>query len=145
MSAACYCLQVERTAPMPTSAPWCCLTCCLLLPAGGAYGTPAYFYAVVLFDLLPMRMLPPTFFALISYWMVGLHPGCASCITWFVSLVVGANVASATMCMAIGAAAPSNSLANMVGGWVGVEGGAMCMAIRAAAPSSSSPPYPAPP
>ncbi len=44
----------------------------------------AYFTAVVLFDVVPMRVLPPTFFALFSYWMVGLHPSCATCILWFI-------------------------------------------------------------
>lgn len=50
----------------------------------GAYGTPAYFAAVVLFDLLPMRIIPPTFFALFSYWMIGLHKSSAVCLLWFI-------------------------------------------------------------
>lgn len=50
----------------------------------GAYGTPAYFAAVVLFDLLPMRIIPPTFFALFSYWMIGLHQSSAVCLLWFI-------------------------------------------------------------
>ncbi len=69
-----------------------------------------------MFDLLPLRVVPPFFFALFSYWVIGLHPSCGPCILWFVAVLVGANVASAVMCMAIGAGAPSNSAANMVGG-----------------------------
>ncbi|EFJ49894.1 hypothetical protein VOLCADRAFT_104135 [Volvox carteri f. nagariensis] len=83
--------------------------------ASGVYGTPAYFTAVVLFDLLPMRVLPPTFFALFTFWLVGLHPSCATCILWFIGILVSSNITAATMCMAIGAAAPSNSVANLVG------------------------------
>ena len=62
-----------------------------------------------------MQVLPPTLFALITYPAVGLHPSCPACIIWFITTLVGANVAAASMCMAIGAAAPSNSVANMVG------------------------------
>ncbi|GIL42172.1 hypothetical protein Vafri_236 [Volvox africanus] len=83
--------------------------------ASGVYGTPAYFTAVVLFDLLPMRVVPPTFFALFTFWMVGLHPSCAICILWFIGILVSSNITAATMCMAIGAAAPSNPIANLVG------------------------------
>ena len=43
--------------------------------AAGAYGTPAYFTAVVLFDVLPMRLLPPLFFIIFSRPMIGLRPG----------------------------------------------------------------------
>jgi len=79
------------------------------------YGTSAYFTAVYLFDILPLRVLPPCFFGLISYQVIGLHPGCAACIGWFVAILVLANVASATCSMAIGAATSSNSTANLVG------------------------------
>lgn len=63
----------------------------------GAYGTPAYFAAVVLFDLLPMRILPPTFFALFSYWMIGLHKSSAVCLLWFIG-VLRAVVVAASGC-----------------------------------------------
>lgn len=61
-------------------------------------------------------MLPPSFFALITYPAVGLHPTCRSCILWFLSTLVGANITAAAMCMAIGAGTPTNSTANMVSG-----------------------------
>eukprot|EP00798_Chlamydomonas_sp_ICE-L_P020669 gene20669-27459_t len=72
----------------------------------GLYNAPAYFTAVV---------IPPVFFALFSYPAIGLHPTCSACILWFVWTLIVANVTSASMCMAIGAAAPSNTVANMVG------------------------------
>lgn len=50
----------------------------------GAYGTPAYYTAVLLFDIVPMRVVPPLFFAMFSYWMIGLHTQCTSCIFAFI-------------------------------------------------------------
>lgn len=50
---------------------------------GGAYGTNAYFVAMLLFDLVPMRVLPPTFFAIFSYWSIGLHTKCVTCVITF--------------------------------------------------------------
>jgi ABC-2 type transporter len=46
--------------------------------AAGAYGTAAYFVAVVLFDLLPMRVIPPIYFTALSYWMIGLRQVCCA-------------------------------------------------------------------
>jgi hypothetical protein len=69
---------------------------------------------VVLFELLPLRVLPPFFFAIFSYWMIGLHPGCVACVLWFAWLLVAGNVSATTLCMTIGAASPSNAVANLV-------------------------------
>ena len=49
----------------------------------GVYGASAYFLSVLLFDLIPLRVLPPMFFSIISYWLMDLHSGCALCILWF--------------------------------------------------------------
>ena len=49
----------------------------------GVYGTNAYFLATVAFDLVPLRVAPPAFFALLSYWAIGLHAGCATCVLAF--------------------------------------------------------------
>ncbi len=118
---------------------------------------------VFLFEVLPLRVIPPFFFALFAYWLIGLHPGwvkytythtqhnlfsgplnctwlestlastcgcvfvrvcanvrvralcrCASCVLWFVALLVLSNVTSTALCMTIGAASPSNSVSNLV-------------------------------
>ena len=50
----------------------------------GTYGTPAYYTAVLLFDMVPMRVIPPLFFALSSYWMIGLHTQCVGCLFTFI-------------------------------------------------------------
>lgn len=36
--------------------------------ASGLVGAPAYFTAAFLFEVLPMRVVPPLFFALSTYW-----------------------------------------------------------------------------
>ena len=41
--------------------------------AAGAYDTASYFVAVVVFDVLALRVLPPLFFALVAYPAIGLH------------------------------------------------------------------------
>lgn len=52
------------------------------------YGTPAYFTATVLFDLIPMRVLPPCFFAAATYWMIGFRPGMWHLLTFLLLLVL---------------------------------------------------------
>lgn len=72
----------------------CCLHCVSAIAvhcrerASGVYGTPAYFTATVLFDLIPMRVLPPCFFAAATYWMVGLRPGLWHLLTFLLLLVL---------------------------------------------------------
>lgn len=60
-----------------------CLRQCCRERESGVYGTNAYFLATVAFDLIPLRVAPPAFFALFSYWAIGLHAGCATCVLAF--------------------------------------------------------------
>ena len=83
--------------------------------ASQVYDTPAYYTAVMLFDILPMRVFPPCFFGFFTYWMVGLHKDCTLCLSYFLVILILSNVASALMSMAIGAASPSNRVANYIG------------------------------
>ena len=39
---------------------------------------------MLLFDLVPMRVIPPVFFAIFTYWLVGLHTQCIFCIFQFI-------------------------------------------------------------
>ncbi|KAL6745275.1 hypothetical protein V8C86DRAFT_42591 [Haematococcus lacustris] len=82
--------------------------------AAGVYGTAAYFTGVVLFDVLPMRLLPPLFFIALSYPMIGLRPLGLHWAKALLVLVVS-NVTSASLSMAIGAALHSVAMANLVG------------------------------
>lgn len=84
----------------------------------GVYGASAYFLSVLLFDLIPLRVLPPMFFAIFSYWMIGLHEGCALCVLWFTLIVVLTNVVASLTNMTIGAATPTNAVANALGSLV---------------------------
>ncbi len=63
------------------------------------YGTPAYFTATVLFDLIPMRVLPPCFFAVATYWMIGFRPGMWHLLTFLLLLVLSnmVRICSVTM------------------------------------------------
>jgi ATP-binding cassette, subfamily G (WHITE), member 2 len=80
----------------------------------GAYSTSPYFLARVLFDVLPLRAVPPLLFTLITYPAAGLHSNSASCIAWFTITLVAGNTAAALLCMCLGALLPSLTLANMV-------------------------------
>lgn len=52
------------------------------------YGTPAYFTATVLFDLIPMRVPPPCLFAAATYWMIGFRPGFLHLCTFLLLLIL---------------------------------------------------------
>jgi len=82
--------------------------------ASGAYGTPAYFTAVVLFDFVPLRLLPPLLFTLVSYPMIGLRAGLEARCSALLTLVLH-NMASTALSMALGAGLPSVAAANMAG------------------------------
>ena len=47
--------------------------------------------------------------------MIGLHPGCFGCVLLFFAILVLTNIVAACMCMTIGAAVPSNAVANVAG------------------------------
>jgi ABC-type multidrug transport system ATPase subunit len=85
--------------------------------AAGAYGTAAYFTAVVLFDILPLRVVPPVFF-LLSYFMIGLRHSCGLCLFRFAGTLALATVAASSACMLIGILAPSHATANVIGSLV---------------------------
>ncbi|GFR46198.1 hypothetical protein Agub_g7729, partial [Astrephomene gubernaculifera] len=82
--------------------------------ASGVYGTAAYFTSVVLWDLLPLRVLPPALFSVISYGMIGLRATPAAVLCHW-AVLVAANITAAAANMSVGAAVGSVSLANMVG------------------------------
>ena len=65
----------------------------------GAYGTPAYYTAVLLFDIVPMRVVPPLFFAMFSYWMIGLHTQCTSCIFAFIGNTTNLLTCTVMQCL----------------------------------------------
>lgn len=82
------------------------------------YRTFPYYASVVLFDLIPNRVLPPVMFTLLTYPVAGLYPHYGLRPLRFTWVLVLTNVSAALMSMAIGAAAPSNAVANLVGSMV---------------------------
>jgi len=91
--------------------------------ASGVYGTTSYFAAVLIFDIIPMRILPPCFFVL-SYWMIGYRmapQGVWASLPYigeFLMILILVNIVASTLSMLIGAAMPTASVANMVGGFI---------------------------
>jgi len=82
--------------------------------ASGVYGTNAYFTSVVLFDVIILRVMPPMFFAVFTYWMVGLHANLYSAMFCAMILIL-TNVASSALCMCVGIVSPNNASANVIG------------------------------
>ena len=62
-----------------------------------------------------VRTVPPTFFALISYEMIGLNNGCDDCLFYFAAVLVLTNIVSSLIAMVVGAFHFSTSFSNLVG------------------------------
>merc|ERR1719299_70826 len=73
-----------------------------------AYSTFSYFVSVAIFDLIPLRMLPPSFFAFFTYWMVGLRSDSVSSVGFFLLILILNNVAAALVCFAVGIISKNN-------------------------------------
>ena len=82
--------------------------------ASRVYSTDAYFVSMLLFDLLPMRVLPPFFFGFFSYGMIGLNEGGEWNLLKFVFVLILTNIVATCLCMAVGAANRNVAAANMV-------------------------------
>ena len=80
----------------------------------GVYGVNAYFVSAMLFDILPMRVLPPFFFGLTTYSMIGLNEGTEYSLITFVNTLIVTNICATCMCMAIGSVTKSVASANAI-------------------------------
>lgn len=81
--------------------------------AAGSYSTGAYFAAKTLFELLPMRALPPLLLGATAYWLIGLQM-VATRFAVFEGVLLLVTVVTTLQAMCIGAVAPSVSAANVV-------------------------------
>lgn len=81
--------------------------------AAGVYTTSPYLSAKLLWDLLPLRIMPPFLFCVIVYWQIGLKDT-ADAFLWFSVTMALVNMISAALCLAAGALIASTSLANLV-------------------------------
>ncbi|KAH0345822.1 hypothetical protein KCU83_g7569, partial [Aureobasidium melanogenum] len=82
--------------------------------AKGYYSPLAYYASKVVFDIVPLRLIPPVIMAVIVYPMTGLLPTAAE--FWkFMLFVVLFNLAAATVCLCIGIVIKNQGVANLVG------------------------------
>jgi len=85
--------------------------------ANGYYSPVTYFASKVIFDIIPLRVLPPIVMGMIIYPMVGLVPG------WrefgaFILVLVLFNLTSAALCLFIGIVCPEMGVASLIGSLV---------------------------
>ena len=82
--------------------------------AKGYYSPPAYFAAKVIFDIVPLRLLPPMILGIIVYPMTGLIPAWPNFLK-FVLFLVLFNLAAAAIFLFIGIVFRNSGVANLIG------------------------------
>ncbi|KAI8387421.1 hypothetical protein BD560DRAFT_382445 [Blakeslea trispora] len=79
----------------------------------GYYSPSAYFVAKVLFDIVPLRVLPPLLMGSISYYMIGLNAA-FSVFAKFLLVLVLFNLSAAGLCLCFATAFKNISVANLL-------------------------------
>ena len=82
--------------------------------ANGYYSPIVYFATKVLFDIVPLRIIPPVIIAIVVYPMTGLVPHWPEFFK-FVLVLVLFNLTASVVCLFIGIAFREPGLANLVG------------------------------
>lgn len=82
--------------------------------AKGYYSPPSYFAAKVLFDIIPLRLLPPIILGIIVYPMTGLIPAWPNFLKFILFLVLF-NLSAAAIFLFIGTVFRNSGVANLVG------------------------------
>lgn len=85
--------------------------------ANGYYSPVTYFASKVLFDIIPLRIIPPILMGIIIYPMTGLQADAAHFFVFILVLVLF-NLAAASVCLFIGIVCKDNSVANLIGSLV---------------------------
>lgn len=85
--------------------------------ANGYYSPATYFAAKVLFDIIPLRIIPPILMGSIIYPMTGLVAD-ASHFFNFILVLVLFNMAAAAVCLFIGIVCKDGGVANLIGSLV---------------------------
>jgi hypothetical protein len=85
--------------------------------ANGYYSPLAYFSAKVIFDIIPLRLIPPIIMGVIVYPMTGLIPAWPEFLKFLVILVLF-NLAAAGICLFIGIVFRDAGVANLIGSLV---------------------------
>ena len=85
--------------------------------ANGYYAPITYFAAKVVFDIVPLRLIPPIIMGAIVYPMSGLTPAWPEFLK-FILILVLFNLAAAAICLFIGIVFKDGGLANLIGSLV---------------------------
>lgn len=85
--------------------------------ANGYYSSGAYFLAKVLFDIIPLRVIPPFILGSIVYGLAGLNPD-LSCYWKFIMILVLFNLAAASIVLFLSVAIADTGVANLTGSLV---------------------------
>lgn len=85
--------------------------------ANGYYSPVTYFAAKVLFDIVPLRIIPPILLGAIVYPMTGLYPELGKFFIFMLVLVLF-NFAAAGVCLFIGIVCKDAGVANLIGSLV---------------------------
>ncbi|KAK7739860.1 FAD-dependent urate hydroxylase [Cytospora paraplurivora] len=85
--------------------------------ANGYYSPITYFASKVLFDIIPLRIIPPILMGIIIYPMTGLKADAAHFFVFLLVLVLF-NLAAASICLFIGIVCRDSSVANLIGSLV---------------------------
>ncbi|KAH0537503.1 hypothetical protein FGG08_005721 [Glutinoglossum americanum] len=85
--------------------------------ANGYYSPITYFAAKVIFDIVPLRLIPPIIMGAVVYPMVGLEPHWPQFLK-FILILVLFNLAAAAVCLFIGIIIKDGGVANLVGSLV---------------------------
>lgn len=85
--------------------------------ANGYYSPITYFASKVLFDILPLRVIPPFILGSIVYGLAGLNPNVASFWKFILTLVLF-NLAASSIVLFLSVAVADTGVANLLGSMV---------------------------
>lgn len=85
--------------------------------ANGYYHPVTYYAAKVVFDIVPLRLIPPIIMGIVVYPMTGLIPAWSEFFKFILVLVLF-NLAAATICLFIGIVFRDGGVANLIGSLV---------------------------
>ena len=85
--------------------------------ANGYYSPITYFAAKVVFDIVPLRLIPPIIMGAIVYPMTGLVPDWSHFLKFLLILILF-NLAAAAICLFIGIVFRDGGVANLIGSLV---------------------------
>ncbi|MCJ1414761.1 hypothetical protein MMC32_001089 [Xylographa parallela] len=85
--------------------------------ANGYYAPITYFTAKVVFDIVPLRLIPPIILGVIVYPMTGLVPSWPEFLK-FMLIIILFNLAASVICLLIGILFKDSGVANLIGSLV---------------------------